>query len=274
MNHPPVDAISLESVSDLVHWVERARGQPGAGELALWYRGQGRRVERIRPAFLRVNAAELPPAVRSWHKDVETEGPVPVAEIEFNKEFVRRAASLLPRRDDLVDIYFLAEHHGLPTRLLDWTTNPLAAVFFASATRPESDGEVIVTFPNYGVAGSESPREFAFTRQHPLLRQAIEYLFGEGECPTEPRLFYVLPDLHAPRLIQQGACFTLHMPGAEEIPQSDFLRLCVPAAAKPELRQSLRTLGVSWATLFPDLDHVCREMKTSWGLDPGEEEGK
>lgn len=58
--------------------------------------------------------------------------------------FVSRAPSRLHRPCPAADEYFgwlfLAQHYGLPTRLLDWTENPLVATYFAVIDRPNEDG--------------------------------------------------------------------------------------------------------------------------------------
>ena len=57
---------------------------------------------------------------------------------------VRRRAHLLPgmpRWDDVISWYFVLQHHAFPTRLIDWTENPLAALYFAIEQYDRYSGE-------------------------------------------------------------------------------------------------------------------------------------
>ena len=74
----------------------------------------------------------------------------------------------------------------------------------------------------------------------------------------------VLPDLRSRRMLQQGACFTLHLPDSDAIDDDAVVRLVIPREKKASLVASLRTLGITWSTLFPDLDHLCLELRTRW----------
>lgn len=272
------DSIPIERVSTLVQWIERAQSSPGSQPVDLWFRGHARQVEDIRPAFLRHHVEEVLTQETSWaQKEAEWGGTVGPGEVQFNLEFRRRASSFLPGSDDLVETYLLAQHYGFPTRLLDWTTNPLAALFFAVSSLPPQDGEIVVTVPRYEVDGRNQDLEAGepdwsdFPKHHDLVQRAIASLYGEGHRPEGPDVVYILPDLTNPRISQQGSCFSLHLSNRDPASQLSILRLPVPASAKPALQQVLRTMGVSWGTLFPDLEHISREMAASWGFTLADE---
>ena len=267
------DPTEINRVSDLVQWVENAHWYPEARAVALWFRGHRLQVEGIKPAFLRSSVEEALTEGTTWaEKEKEWRGAISPGEVQFNMEFRRRAAVLLSDPGDLVETYFLAQHHGLPTRLLDWTTNPLAALFFAVSGNPNANGEIIVATPRYQVVDDEDggkklgTRWIALPKRHQLVKQAIASLFGEADPPPGPKVLFIEPDLSDARVAQQASCFSLHMSNDEAISEEAFVRLPVPARPKPILQEALRTMGVSWATLFPDLDHLCLEMVASWGV--------
>ena len=96
-----------------------------------------------------------------------------------------------------------------------------------------------------------------------------------GDCPLAipPTILALTPDLFAGRMLQQNACFTLHTPPQElnrlrnlnskfELP--NLKTYTIPKARKSELLVALRRLGVTEATLFPDLYYVARELRAAW----------
>ena len=269
------DPVAITDVSCLVRWLEEAGSTSESFVVPFWFRGHKQLVSTVLPGILRSDIPEVAGRVGSWREEMPGwTGAIRAWEMEFNNDFRRRAASLLPDQEDFVEIYLLAQHHGLPTRLLDWTTNPLAALFFAVSGEYGADGEVVVTVPRYAFGpdcpvwpSDLKPVDAAYPKDHPLLKQAVACLFGEGECPDEPKVFFIVPDFHSPRMIQQAACFTLHMPSGDSIPEKAIVRLPVPAERKVWLQESLRNMGASWATLFPDLDHICYEITASYGMN-------
>lgn len=139
----------------------------------------------------------------------------------------------------------VAQHHGLATRLLDWTFNPLVGVFFACWERPESDGCVYCY----------EPPAFINTDAMPLHAEIV----GIG----------YIPRAISPRILNQRGAFTVHGPPTKQIEPEDhpflpdtktLVRLDVPAALKGELLEHLDIYGVNRATLFPDIDGLCAHV--------------
>ena len=257
---------TIQTLSDLeavvTDWEDKFF-DPGLGYPSIWYRGQPRDLPPqpgvLRPKFLACcDGDEIqmrPTGQRLWNR-----------ERTINRQFRRMSASLVPAGSSHISLYFLAQHHGLPTRLLDWSMNPLAAVYFAASGSLGEDGVVFVM-------NSKDLGSFAEMRDT-IVEATASALFDDGNIVSPAKIIPLLPDLFAGRMLQQASCFTFHTPPMEL--NDDKLDIITPASipnlekhiipkdAKPKLLLTLRRLGITDATLFPDLDHVAKEVRSAW----------
>lgn len=265
---------SICSVGDIAGFLQSWQDTiPSSWNVGVWFRGQANATWEIKPGVLRKEHEDvfLSPSPLS---QAHAENPRLVNEIRLNRMFRRLGASFFPPRVTTVEMYLLAQHYGLPTRLLDWTLNSLAALFFAVETQRENDGAFYaLSLPN-GASPENAPRNSVgrcsntthVEVRDALLQDVIGSLFGDCAPPSRiPQILYLLPDLSAARMLQQRSCFTLHMLGAEDHSIS-VARGVIPAACKEAIVNGLRMMGVSRATLFPDLDSICIDIRREFGI--------
>ncbi|MBY3068295.1 FRG domain-containing protein [Rhizobium laguerreae] len=184
----------------------------------------------------------------------------------------------------------LAQHHGLPTRVLDWTTAPKVAAHFALSNEN-----------HFGVDGAIWCIDVASARRvlpptiHTILAAedafvfSVEMLekyktlasFDEIDPKNDFVLFFEPPSLDG-RIINQGAVLSL-MPGPELDLKNYILRpenkdlvkrIIIPAAIKWELRDKLDQDNVSERMLFPGLDGTARFLTRYYSMGPNQTAGK
>jgi hypothetical protein len=235
----------------------------------LWYRGVQKYREALVPGVYR---DDFTAAANQFKKDGDVEAKRLHLEREMLSQF-RTAGAGFIRGSSQTEIYFAAQHFGMRTRLLDWSTNPLAALFFACESLSADHGAVYVMDARQVVPADamKTPSEKLYlavmTMRHPFVEYAVGLSFWNEPKPDwNPFVLPVRPDNVPGRIGQQSSCFTLHMHHAHQVDNPSLITIAIDAHAKERIVQELRRLNVNQFTTYYDLDHLAREIKFAWGL--------
>lgn len=180
----------------------------------------------------------------------------------------------------------LAQHHGLPTRLLDWTSSPYVALHFATQSPAHADQDAAIWCAHVGRCHARLPdvlRALQAEQQFDLF--TIDML--ASVAPTLPQfdrlsedpfiVFFEPPALDA-RIVNQYAMFSVLSSGTER-PTEWFSRntgagepllrrIIVPAALKWEVRDKLDQAGITERLLFPGLDGLAAWLTRYYSPGP------
>ncbi len=216
----------IRSVSEFFDAVESQ-----SGNLSI-YRGQGQAQWKLMPRIGRVFH------YRALIDKRDSPQRVFFEEVVALEDFKRRAVPFLQRLpEDDWQWLALAQHHGLPTRLLDWTENPLAAAFFAAYEQYQADSVIYV-----------------------LDRRGIE-LGRKSESPFSiPGTRIFEPIHHTPRITAQAGLFTVHHRPEQEYENDWLEKWVLRESCLVQLGTKLESLGMNYQTLFPDLEGLAKRL--------------
>jgi hypothetical protein len=257
-------AAFLSLVSGLrSEWPQKQNVRSRGDERALWFRGQEEATWGLSPKLHRPE-----------YKKAD--------ENEIRHEFQSRGLQLIQGRmpSTPYEWYFLMQHYEVPTRLLDWTDNPLMALFFSIYEKKSSttDAAVWVVDPWWLNAANKALKKKEI--EGPLLSDweeaglylpDLEDAFAGAE--TKMKFPAAIDPPHVDRrLAVQGSHFMIFGTKRDLTEMEDLIasgkarlaKIIVSGSAIKTIETELENLGINVATVFPDLIALGKYLKDRW----------
>ena len=264
-HHHPTGQISLEPIKFLEDYLKCIRLTSGTN----WFRGQSREFDTLTPKLFR-------------NKNKDDINTLLAKEKKSFLEFRRRSRAFINsiNENDLWTWYFLMQHYGGQTRLLDWTTNAGVALFMALDFERESQENPIVYVLNplvlsryaYNELGKDDskPTAILYPGEQPTNKWLTNIESDNNKVPESP--IALLPAYSDQRIISQHSCFTLFgsdktgfVKNEKEITcpccsSKVIHRIVIDGKHKESLRKELKIMGISSETVYPGLDGLNKEI--------------
>ena len=259
----PVAQATIASLSELIERVTPRKPEPSSGRRRSYavFRGAVRGPLSLLTTLDRLGGANPP------HGKAHLEE-------HLLRNFMRYARPHVGPGSDEWELLFTAQHHGLPTRLLDWTHSPLVAAHFATLGAPTESDRVIWRLDWRRVHERFRLRPVAFLVED-LARTLAERgigspweFFARSDDIDGGFAVMLEPPAMVGRIAAQSAAFTIcsvrDRPFATFLAEHDLsdalTEFVIPADAVDLIRDQLDICAVDERRLFPDLDGVAREL--------------
>jgi hypothetical protein len=242
-----------KEINNIAELISKLDAHKRLGDI-LWFRGQDNSAWEIEPAIAR----GVPDAIEK--------------EFVYYKRFLQNASRML---DNIPHSewgwLFLMQHYGLPTRLLDWSENPLVALYFAvsNTAHHASDGMLYVMNPfQYNAENGYITRI-----QNDLPTCGVDsfldaYLVTSAITATagsNPPMA-AIGQRNSSRIYAQEGTFVifhtdLHFFQKPKEEYESVWRYKIPARSKPAIIKELSAININDFYIFPELDKLAKKIK-------------
>lgn len=284
----------IDSFDEYLNTIHGELGQNGEGKRRLYFRGQSKRATE--------GYALTPSVARYTHLRNLSLSEREQKECEVLETFSNHLLTYVQHRPQTAwEELAIAQHHGLPTRFMDWTTNPLVALYFAvrNTSSRSADSAVYVLISN--------PKRYADLKRgqaaqlKPVGDAATEFATESGddayddfssddaipvaviadttntadsaeqnadvgplELPTPFKINENIiydPPHVSPRIRAQDGVLLACWQPMQPLDEKDYLEIVIKQAAHEDIRRRLDQYGVFDKQLFPDLDGIAKWLK-------------
>jgi hypothetical protein len=261
---PVISTCTIRSLKKFIEFVEN---QMNRAKTTLWYRGCGKSTYQLKPSLFR-------------HPTKTAIADIVDIETNLMNRFYSRSVPFLEHGlQKGWESLFLAQHYGVPTRLLDWSENPLIGLYFALRYSPHHFISGNIVYESDVAVWMFNPIEW---NKHALNNHAINSVLGSDDDPLKgyattadyrqlnlnPVALYGIHNSH--RIVAQRGTFTIF--GQDTRPMEDIyinssyspnllIKIVFQKGFLPKINSSLFEIGITDSVVFPDLDGLSRELK-------------
>ncbi|HYG24162.1 MAG TPA: FRG domain-containing protein [Verrucomicrobiae bacterium] len=248
------------TIRSVEHFLAEIKRAAGAGDFGLYFRGHGQPTEGLMPSIGRKHYY----LGRSVTFSSEQEKSLL---LQFRRHSYEHFGRIASEWENL----FVARHHGLPTRLLDWTFNPLVALYFAAFYESEEflppSSEDHMSTEKLNVDGTV----WAIQRRRKITE--LDVLHDDTPPLEIAGIKLVMPFNPTPRMTAQSGVFTIHSdPWTDmvksagqpydptDLDVSKLIKWTVRSEDKTGIVLDLERLAINSRTLFPDVEGLARGL--------------
>lgn len=191
------------------------------------------------------------------------------------RNFKKYVTANILRSNSAWEVLAVAQHHGLSTRLLDWTYSPYVALHFATAAVQKYHLNGVIWCVNFSKLNRLLPEKLKRKVEEEqsdvltidMLQDVCQSLRAFDEIDPTPFVVFLEPPSLDERIVNQFALFSLI--SSPRVVLGDWLksrpelyhRIIIPASLKAEIRDKLDQSNINERMLFPGPDGLCLWLK-------------